>query len=152
MWDAIDAAERALQAQLLTRDDDGYRYQHDLARSAVAASLAPDRRRLIHKQLAATLQERRGRAERIALHLEAAEEPAAAVAWRLRAADEASRRFARNEACPLRNAIRIGNDPSRGEAILARINFGARRLRAGVSAVAADLAGSTHVAGVDDEA
>jgi tetratricopeptide (TPR) repeat protein len=95
--DALEALERALQAQLLMPADDAYRFVHDLGRAAVDGEVQPERRRLIHRRLAATLQERRGAPDLIGQHLEAAGAPSEAVAWRLRAAADAERRFARNE-------------------------------------------------------
>jgi tetratricopeptide (TPR) repeat protein len=95
--DATDALERALQAQLLMPAHDAYRFVHDLGRAAVEGEVRPERRRLIHRRLAATLQERRGAPDRIGQHLEAAGANAEAVAWRMRAAADAERRFARNE-------------------------------------------------------
>jgi DNA-binding SARP family transcriptional activator len=95
--DALEALERALQAQLVMPADAAYRFVHDLGRAAVDGQVRPERRRLIHRRLAATLQQRRGASDQIGRHLEAAGERSEAVAWRLRAASDAERRFARGE-------------------------------------------------------
>lgn len=97
-WDASEGLERALQAQLLARPDETYRFVHDLVRAAVESSLQPERRRLIHKRLAAVLIDRRGRPDQVAMHLESAGEPEQAVEWRVRAAEDALNHFARTEA------------------------------------------------------
>jgi DNA-binding SARP family transcriptional activator len=95
--DAREALDRALQAQLVMPADAAYRFVHDLGRAAVEGEVRPERRRLIHRRLAATLQQQHGAPERIGQHLEAAGERSEAVAWRLRAAREAECRFARHE-------------------------------------------------------
>ena len=97
-WDALEGLERALQAQLLLQADGGYRYVHDLARSALDQALRPERRRLIHLRLAESLDARRGAPGRIAGHLELAGRAAQAVPHRLAAARAAESVFAYREA------------------------------------------------------
>lgn len=97
-FEALDGLERALDARLIAEADPGYRFVHDLARSAIDARLGPERRRRVHGRLAQGLIARRGRPGRIAQHLEGAGERAAAVPWRLKAAHAAQAVFARLEA------------------------------------------------------
>lgn len=97
-WDALEGLERALQAQLVLHTDGGYRYVHDLARSALDSALRPERRRLIHIRLAESLEQRRGAPGRIASHLEAAGQSAQAMPHRLAAAAAAEALFAWREA------------------------------------------------------
>jgi DNA-binding SARP family transcriptional activator len=155
-WDAMDGVERAFQAQLLAQsDDDGYRFVHDLTRMAVDGSLPPERRRLIHKRLAATLIERRGRADRIAVHLEGAGALADAVGWRINAAEEAERHFARTEAIfHYLRALEDGADGARAVSIRIGLIKVRRALGQSVMAdVAADFAAiDALLPGVDDPA
>ncbi len=97
-WDALEGLERALQAQLLLQADSGYRYVHDLARSALDQALRPERRRLIHLRLAESLDARRGAPGRIAGHFELAGRSGQAVPHRLAAARAAESVFAYREA------------------------------------------------------
>jgi predicted ATPase len=98
-FETLDGLERALQSQVVTQGEDGaYRYVHDLARSALAAALLPERRRLIHLRLAETLQARRDRPDLIALHLDGAGQSQQAVQWHIAAARAASELFAYREA------------------------------------------------------
>jgi len=97
-FEALDGLERALDARLLAAAEPGYRFVHDIARGAIDARLGPERRRRVHGRLAQGLIARHGRADRIARHLEGAGERGAAVPWRLQAADDAERIFARREA------------------------------------------------------
>lgn len=138
-WDALEGLERAMQAQLVVQVGDGYRYVHDLARSAVSSTLSPERRRLIHRQLALTLQERRGPVDRIAFHLESAGQRREAIPWRMRAAEEALRRFARTDALAhYSQAVDNGADGASAiEARLARISV--RRTIGDIADSAMDL-------------
>lgn len=104
-WEAVDGLERAAQADVLAdvlSDGDApraaWRFAHELARQALERRLGPERRRLIHRRLAATLEAQRGRPDRIAHHLLGAGEVLAAVPWWLAAARAAERVFAWREA------------------------------------------------------
>ena len=102
-WEALDALESALRLQLIAQTHDGpqapgrlpgYRFVHELTREALAQSIRPERRRLIHERLAQALMARHEAADHIAWHLEEAGQPGAAVPWRLAAARESRRLFA----------------------------------------------------------
>lgn len=109
-WEAVDGLERAAQADVLAdapadvppgaADAPGpaWRFAHELARQALERRLGPERRRLIHRRLAATLEARHGRPDRIAHHLRGAGEALAAVPCWLTAARAAERVFAWREA------------------------------------------------------
>ncbi len=100
----VEAIERALAARLLVVDDpsrDGgphYRHVHDLIPQSVAEAISPERARLLHRRLAISAERMQLPAERVAAHLDAAGDHAAANPWRLRAADEAEARYAHAEA------------------------------------------------------
>jgi DNA-binding SARP family transcriptional activator len=111
-WDALDGLERALQAQLLLQADGGYRYVHDLARSALDHALRPERRRLIHLRLAESLDARRGAPGRIAGHLELAGRAGQAVPHRLAAARAAESVFAWREALEHLQAALVAQAPA----------------------------------------
>lgn len=115
-WDALTGLERALHARVIvearaggTEAEDAdpaaerrrhvrYRFAHDLARAALDGQLGPERRRRVHARLAQGFAARERRPDRMAFHLEGAGERAAAVAWRLRAAADAARKFAHRDA------------------------------------------------------
>jgi len=97
-WEALDGLERAVQAELLATFAGGYRFVHDLAREAIAAQLGNERRRLIHDRLAAGLIAQQARADLIAMHLQGAERPAEAMAWRISAGRDAERLLAWSDA------------------------------------------------------
>jgi tetratricopeptide (TPR) repeat protein len=97
-WEGLEGLERTVRAQVLEHSGAGYRFAHDLTRSALSGSLSPERRRLVHLKLAANLERLEGPAARIALHLESAEKPTLAVPWRVRAAQAAARIYAQQEA------------------------------------------------------
>jgi DNA-binding SARP family transcriptional activator len=137
-WDASEGLERALQAQFLVQPDDAYRFVHDLVRAAVESSLQPERRRLIHKRLAAVLIDRRERPDRIALHLESAGEREQAIEWRIRAAEDAVHQFARTEA--IAHYLRALDDGAAGARALS-IRIALVRVRRALGpAVMADIA------------
>jgi DNA-binding SARP family transcriptional activator len=153
--DALEALERALQAQLLMPADDAYRFVHDLGRAAVDGEVRPERRRLIHRRLAATLQERRGAPDRIGQHLEAAGERSEAVAWRLRAAADAERRFARNEVIAHLQAA-LADGASGAQAVEVRLALIKARRALGPQALADNAAEfeaiDAELATLDDDA
>jgi DNA-binding SARP family transcriptional activator len=106
-WEAVDGLERAALAQVLVVAQtpvrgpapasgarSAYRFAHDLARTALAQRLGPERRRLIHRRLAQSIEAQRGQPDRIAHHLHSAGDAAAAVPWWWAAARAAERVFA----------------------------------------------------------
>jgi DNA-binding SARP family transcriptional activator/predicted ATPase len=119
-WEALDGLERAVQAELLVEFAPGYRFVHDLARDALAATLRPERRRLIHERLARTLIAQQARAELIALHLQGAGRPDEARVWVVAAAREAERLFAwRDALAQYEQALALG--PAADEAVRIRL-------------------------------
>ena len=97
-WEALDGIERAVDAHVLTPAGGGYRFVHDLFPSAIRKSLSPERQRLTHAKLAATLEHLQAPAARVAAHWQAAgESRAAAAAW-VRAATAAVALYAHIEA------------------------------------------------------
>ncbi len=111
-WEGLEGLERAVNAQVLTRFDPGYRFGHDLIRKALQDELMPERRRLIHLKLAGSLESLGAQPARIATHLEQAGKPLAAVPWRVKAAEAAQRLFAYQEALEqLDQAILNSTDP-----------------------------------------
>jgi tetratricopeptide (TPR) repeat protein len=97
-WEALDGLERAIDAHVMNRDGGGYRFVHDLFRTAIRSGLSPERQRLTHAKLATALEPLKTAAARVAAHWQAAgENRAAAAAW-VRAAEEAAAVFAQVEA------------------------------------------------------
>jgi predicted ATPase/DNA-binding SARP family transcriptional activator len=113
-FEALEAFERALELRLLERQDgrldgrldgrqdgrstDTYRFSHDLVREALAIGLGDERKRLLHRKLAESLERHAGPATRIAEHLERAGQRQAAVSWRVKAAKSAMQVYATREA------------------------------------------------------
>lgn len=88
-WEALEGIERAIAARVIDRAGAGYRFVHDLFRSALRTALSPERQRLTHAKLAAALEPLHAAPARIAAHWESAGDAgAAALAW-ARAADAA---------------------------------------------------------------
>jgi DNA-binding SARP family transcriptional activator len=109
-FEALEAFERALELRLLERQvgrqdglqdgrsKDTYRFSHDLVREALAIGLGDERKRLLHRKLAESLERHAGPAARIAEHLERAGQRQAAVSWRVKAAKSAMQVYATREA------------------------------------------------------
>lgn len=88
-WEALDAIEHAIDARVLERAGEGYRFAHDLIAQAVRHALSPERARLIHGRLAAALEPLGAATARVAEHWqEAGDAERAAAAWE-RAGDSA---------------------------------------------------------------
>ncbi|MEO5883566.1 MAG: AAA family ATPase, partial [Caldimonas sp.] len=97
-WEAVDGIERALTARVVDRAGEGYRFVHALVRLALRSALSPERQRLLHGRLAATLEPLQAAPERIAMHWQqAGQAERAAQAW-LRAGESASAFHAHREA------------------------------------------------------
>jgi DNA-binding SARP family transcriptional activator len=96
-WQAVDGLEEALRLRLFVEWGDAtapqalprYRLAHDLTRDAIAPTLRPERRRLIHDRLAEGLAAQGESADHVAWHLDEAGRPDAALPWHLRAAEDA---------------------------------------------------------------
>lgn len=94
-WDVASVASavrRCVDADLITADDDGYRFRHDLLREAVYDGVSPGRRRRLHGLAAASLA---GHADvdpaTLAGHWQRAGEPDRAAPAHLAAAERAER-------------------------------------------------------------
>jgi DNA-binding SARP family transcriptional activator len=86
----VQALEQALHQHVLQRGADGrLRFRHPLLADALVAGLQPERRRVLHRRLAASLERQGAAPGRIARHLEAAGALAQAQRWRLAAATAA---------------------------------------------------------------
>jgi tetratricopeptide (TPR) repeat protein len=96
-FEALEAFERALELRLLERQGSTYRFTHDLVREALALGLSSERKRLLHRKLAESLEKRSAPA-RVAEHLEQAGQRQAAVSWRVKAAKAAMLVYATREA------------------------------------------------------
>ena len=97
-WEALDGIERAMAAHVVDRAGEGYRFVHALVRLAIRSAMSPERQRLLHGRLAATLEPLHAEPARIAMHWQQAGQPErAAQAW-LRAADSAAALHAHREA------------------------------------------------------
>lgn len=100
------ALEEAVDAGLLTAEEDRYAFDHSLTQQALYAALSPVRRRRLHRAVGERLEARpagwqRRRAAEIARHLEAGGLPARAIPFVLTAGDVATAVFARDEAVRL---------------------------------------------------
>ncbi len=100
--EAFDSAVRdAVADGVLRPDGAGYRFAHDLVRSAVSADLLPGERARLHGRVADALE--RGavgqvRAAEVAHHVAEAQDARRVLAWSVRAGDEAMRVWAPDEA------------------------------------------------------
>ncbi len=85
--ESLAALEQALAHHVLQRDADGrMRFRHQLLAEALAAGLTPERRRLMHRRIAAALVQRQAAPSRVAQQLLAADDLAGARPWLIAAA------------------------------------------------------------------
>ncbi|GGQ92894.1 transcriptional activator [Deinococcus ruber] len=102
-WAQLDALEQALGAGFLRVDPASsqaaprYQFSHHLVQRALTSNLSAERRRWLHRQLAATLARLEARPARLAVHLEGAGQRQQAAQMRLRAAQEAADVYAHLE-------------------------------------------------------
>ncbi len=97
-WEVLEAIERSINAKLLEVHHSEHRFSHGLVARALEAGLSDTRRRLIHRKLAETLELQQAVPARIADHLERAGLIRKAIAFRVQAAQAASRVFAYSQA------------------------------------------------------
>ena len=99
-WEGLEALERLTATNLLLpiEPGEGYRFSHELVRRTLEDSLGAERKRILHKRLAATLEGTGGSPGAIARHLAAAGKRAAAASWRIKAAEAAAKVYAYREA------------------------------------------------------
>ncbi|GAA5123676.1 hypothetical protein GCM10023339_43950 [Alloalcanivorax gelatiniphagus] len=106
-FDVAESLDRAVRSGLLTPDLTGgeQRFSHALVQETIAANLGPQRRATLHARVAAVLEtyagEDEARTAALAHHHSeagAAGDPARAVVWLLRAAQQAEQRLALREA------------------------------------------------------
>ncbi|MBO1437545.1 AAA family ATPase [Meiothermus sp. CFH 77666] len=108
-WEAVEALEQTLEAAILESSPHGYRFAHDLFAESLREALSPERKRLLHRKLAASLERLDGPAAQIAEHLERAQEPQEVIRWRIRAAQTAERVYAHPEAlAQYQRALELG--------------------------------------------
>lgn len=98
----VDAAERAMEANVIVEGPVGHRFTHDLIRRSLDDALTAERRKLLHRKLAAAMiaSGSVGPAD-VASHLEAGGRALDAVSYRVRAAEAALRACALPEALAL---------------------------------------------------
>ncbi len=100
--DVMDEALRVAVAEgLLTPDDTGYSFAHDLLRAAVYDDLLPGERARLHAAHAAVLEAGTAgpaRPAEVAHHFARAQDAPKALLWSMRAAEEAERVLAPDEA------------------------------------------------------
>lgn len=97
-WESLEALEQALAADLLRPWGQGYAFSHDLLRRSVWEGLSLERRQLLHRKLAQSLERQGGSPAHIAEHWEEGGKPKEAIPWRIRAAEAAVRVYAHAEA------------------------------------------------------
>ncbi len=95
MEDVLGALAAACDTRLLTDHADGYRFAHDVVRETVEQDLSAGWQRLWHGRLGAAIarlpdHKRTGRPAEIAWHFQRADDPEQALAWVVRAGDEAA--------------------------------------------------------------
>jgi DNA-binding SARP family transcriptional activator/predicted ATPase len=86
-WDALDALEQSVGAQLLRSHENRYRFAHDLVRRTLEDAILPERKSRIHRKLANNAIAKNALPERIAEHFEGANESLQAVKYRYLAAE-----------------------------------------------------------------
>ena len=85
--EGVAALEQALAHHVLQRDAEGrLHFRHQLLAEALAAGLTPERRRLMHRRIAAALEQRQAAPSRVAQQLLAAGNVAGARPWLIAAA------------------------------------------------------------------
>ena len=116
-WAQLDALEQALEAGFLRADPASsestprYQFSHHLVQRALTSNLSAERRRWLHRQLAATLAGLEARPARLAVHLEGAGQREQAARMRLQAAQQAADVYAHLETLEhLDAALRLGLD------------------------------------------
>ncbi len=98
-WAALEALEAASTAGLLTETHGVYRFSHDLVREALERDLGETRLRLLHRRLAGVMAaQAAANSAIVAHHFEQGGLPQRGLAFRLRAAEDATRLFAYREA------------------------------------------------------
>ena len=107
--DVFDAAARhAVADGVLRPEGAGYRFAHDLVRSAVSADLLPGERARLHGRVADALEAGAGgqvRAAEVAHHVAEAQDAPRVLAWSVTAGDDAMRVWAAGRGAP---ALRAG--------------------------------------------
>ena len=97
--ETLDALDSLAARRLLDNREDVYRFQHDLVRRVVEASMSPLRRRLLHRRAGRALEQvNRHSVDALAYHYEAADEPLKAAYFHELAAQRAEALFAWREA------------------------------------------------------
>jgi DNA-binding SARP family transcriptional activator/predicted ATPase len=86
-WDALDALEQSVGAQLIRTQDTGYRFAHDLVRRTLEDGILSERKSRIHRKLANNAITKNALPERIAEHFEGAGDRFQAVNYRYLAAE-----------------------------------------------------------------
>ncbi len=86
-WDALDALEQSVEAQLIRRQENGYRFSHDLVRRSLEDTILSERKSRIHRKLASNAVAKNALPERIAEHFEGAGDHFQAVNYRYLAAE-----------------------------------------------------------------
>lgn len=97
-WEALEALEQTLEAGILESTSHGYKFAHDLFAESLQDTLSAERKRLLHRKLATSLERLSGPAAQIAEHLEQAGQFQEAIRWRIQAAQTALQVYAHQEA------------------------------------------------------
>ncbi|MBX3143409.1 MAG: AAA family ATPase [Trueperaceae bacterium] len=90
-WLALEGLERSVQAGLVVVEAGGYRFAHELLRRSVADELGDERKALIERRLALSLERDSGSPALIAAHFDRAGRRGEALRWHRRAAEDAVR-------------------------------------------------------------
>ncbi len=97
-WEGLEGLENAIRARILEPFSEGYKFAHDLMRSSIEENLSNERKKLLHKKLAVSLEKTASQPAQIADHLEKAGLKLEAVTWRVKAAQVAETVYANFEA------------------------------------------------------
>jgi DNA-binding SARP family transcriptional activator len=90
-WDALDALEKSVEAQLIRIHETGYRFSHDLVRRTLEDGILSERKSRIHRKLASNAIAKNALPERIAEHFEGANDRLQAINYRYLAAERLER-------------------------------------------------------------
>jgi len=97
--EVVDALDQLVARQVISEQEGGYHFNHDLIRAVVQGDLSYGRRRLLHRRAGEALEERRpDDVAALAWHFECAEELAKAARYALQAGNAAKNVFAYVEA------------------------------------------------------
>jgi DNA-binding CsgD family transcriptional regulator len=122
----LDGLDACLASGMLRAERDGVGFRHEIARAVIEESLAPHRRRALHRRALVALADGRPDLARLAHHADAAHDPEAVLRYASAAGDLAARLGSHGEAAAqFARALRYADAlaPERRAELLARRSY-----------------------------